>query len=134
MKRFILFLVLVLTCLCTYSQHTVYCEIMQFSPGGPKSIISVDFGNNGSEELLDENGKKIKFHSSIAALAFFEKLGWSVLTAFSVIHNTGVANVPVVHYLLKKEVAQYDDKMQGIHTKGSQPPKKLELKDEGYFY
>lgn len=106
---------------------------MQFGVGGPKSIVSVDFGNDGTDEIVDENGRKIKFKSSVDALAYFEKLGWSVVSAYSVLHATGVANVPVIHYLMRKEVATYEEKMAGIHTKRTEPAKKLKLGDDGYF-
>lgn len=66
MNKMLLLFVLALTCVSVRAQHTVYCEIMQFSPGGLKSMISVDFGNNGTDEIVDTDGKKIKFKSSIA--------------------------------------------------------------------
>lgn len=133
MKRILFIFILALACIGVRAQHTVYCEIMQFGTAGMKSIISVDFGNDGADEIIDEKGKKIKFKSSIDALSFFEKLGWSVVSAYSVIHATGIANVPVVHYLLKKDVSSYDEKMEGIYTKRTEPTKKLELGDDGYF-
>ena len=85
------------------------------------------------EEEVDENGKKIKFKSSVDALSYFEKLGWSVVSAYSVVAYNGLANVPTVRYLLKKKVASYDEKMDGIRTKKSEPKKKIDLGDDGYF-
>lgn len=117
MRKSLLALLLLFVCVFAKAQHTVFCEVMQFSPGGAKSMISVDFGNDGTDEIVDENGKKIKFKSSIDALSYFEKLGWSVLSVYSVNHNSGLANVPVVHYLLQKKVENYDDKFAGIHLK-----------------
>lgn len=125
--------VLALMCVGVHAQHTVYCEIMQFGVGTFKSIITVDFGNAGADEIIDETGKKVKFKSSVDALSFFEELGWSVVSAFSVVHDSGFAKVPVVHYLLQKKVASYDEKMYGIRTKKSEPKKKIDLGDDGYF-
>lgn len=84
---------------------------MQFNPAGlGASVISVDFGNKGADELVDENGKKIKFNSSIDVLMYMEKRGWNVVSAFSVIHDPGISKaVPVVHYLMKKIVSDYSD-------------------------
>ena len=126
-------LVLALMCVGVRAQHTVYCEVMQFGVGTFKSIITVDFGNAGADEIIDENGRKVKFKSSVDALSFFEKLGWSVMSAFSVVHDSGVTKVPVVHYLLQKKVASYDEKMAGIRIKKSEPKKKINLGDDGYF-
>ena len=133
MKKIIMLSVLALMCVCVRAQHTVYCEVMQFNTGSPKALIVVDFGNKGADEIVDENGKKIKFKSSVDALSYFEKLGWSVVSAYSVVAYNGLANVPTVRYLLKKKVASYDEKMDGILTKKSEPKKKINLGDDGYF-
>lgn len=121
------------SCVCVLAQHTVYCEIIQFNTGTPKALIVVDFGNKGVDEIVDENGKKAKFKSSVDALSYFEKLGWSVVSAYSVVAYNGLANVPTVHYLLQKKVASYDEKMYGIRTKKSELKKKISLSDDGYF-
>ena len=133
MKKIIMLSVLALMCVCVRAQHTVYCEVMQFNTGTPKAVISVDFGNKAADEIVDENGKKIKFKSSVDAISYFEKLGWSVVSAYSVVAYNGLANVPAVHYLLQKKVASYDEKMDGIRTKKSEPKKKIHLVDDGYF-
>ena len=133
MKKIIMLSVLALMCVCVRAQHTVYCEVMQFNTGSPKALIVVDFGNKGSDEIVDENGKKIKFKSSVDAISYFEKLGWSVVSAYSVVAYNGLANVPTVRYLLQKKVASYDEKMDGIRTKKSEPQKKINLGDDGYF-
>lgn len=133
MKKIIILFVLALMCVGVRAQHTVYCEVMQFNTGTPKALIVVDFGNKGADEIVDENGKKVKFKSSVDALSYFEKLGWSVVSAYSVVAYNGVANVPTVHYLLQKKVASYDEKMDGIRIRKSEPKKKINLGDDGYF-
>lgn len=133
MKKIIMLFALVLVCVGVQAQHTVYCEIIQFNTGTPKALIVVDFGNKGADEIVDENGKKVKFKSSVDALSYFEKLGWSVASAYSVVAYNGLANVPTVHYLLQKKVASYDEKMYGIRTKKSEPKKKINIGDDGYF-
>ena len=133
MKKIIMLFALALMCVCVRAQHTVYCEVMQFNTGSPKALIVVDFGNKGADEIVDENGKKIKFKSSVDALSYFEKLGWSVVSAYSVVAYNGLANVPTVRYLLQKKVASYDEKMDGILTKKSEPKKKINIGDDGYF-
>ncbi len=124
MKKIIMLFVLALVCVGVRAQHTVYCEVMQFNTGTPKALIVVDFGNKGADEIVDENGEKVKFKSSVDALSYFEKLGWSVVSAYSVVAYNGLANVPTVHYLLQKKVVSYDEKMYGIRTKKSEPKKK----------
>lgn len=133
MKKIIMLSVLALMCVYVRAQHTVYCEVMQFNTGSTKALIVVDLGNKGADEIVDENGKNIKFKSSVDALSYFEKLGWSVVSAYSVVAYNGLANVPTVRYLLQKKVASYDEKMDGIRTKKSEPKKKIELGDDGYF-
>lgn len=133
MKKIIMLSVLALMCVCVRAQHTVYCEVMQFNTGSQKALIAVDFGNKGADDIVDENGKKVKFKSSVDALSYFEKLGWSVVSAYSVVAYNGLANVPTVRYLLQKKVASYDEKMDGISTKKSEPKKKINLGDDGYF-
>lgn len=124
MKKIMMLFVLALVCAGVRAQHTVYCEVMQFNTGTPKALIVVDFGNKGADEIVDENGEKVKFKSSVDALSYFEKLGWSVVSAYSVVAYNGLANVPTVHYLLQKKVVSYDEKMYGIRTKKSEPKKK----------
>ena len=102
MKKIIMLFALALMCVYVRAQHTVYCEIIQFNTGTPKALIAVDFGNNGTDEIVDENGKKVKFKSSVDALSYFEKLGWTVVSAYSVVAYNVLANVPTVHYLLQK--------------------------------
>ena len=133
MKKIIMLSVLALMCVYVRAQHTVYCEIIQFNTGTPKALIVVDFGNKGADEIVDENGKKIKFKSSVDALSYFEKLGWSVVSAYSVVAYNGLANVPTVRYLLQKKVDSYDEKMDGIRIKKCEPKKKINLGDDGYF-
>ena len=133
MKKIIMLSVLALMCVCVRAQHTVYCEVMQFNTGSPKALIVVDFGNKGADEIVDENGKKIKFKSSVDALSYFEKLGWSVVSAYSVVAYNGLANVPTVRYLMQKKVSSYDEKMDGIRIKKREPKNKINLGDDGYF-
>lgn len=133
MKKIIMLFVLALACVGVRAQHTVFCEVIQFNTGTPKALIVVDFGNKGADEIVDENGKKAKFKSSVDALSYFEKLGWSVVSAYSVVAYNGLANVPTVHYLLQKKVASYDEKMDGIRIRKSEPKKKINLGDDGYF-
>ena len=133
MKKIIMLFVLALACVGVQAQHTVYCEVMQFNTGSPKALIVVDFGNKGADEIVDENGKKIKFKSSVDALSYFEKLGWSVVSAYSVVAYNGLANVPTVRYLLQKKVDSYDEKMDGIRINKCEPKKKINLGDDGYF-
>lgn len=137
MKRIVLFWTLMLLCIVVRAQHTVYCEVMEFNVAGlGSSLISVDFGNKGADELVDENGKKIKFNSIVDALMYMERRGWSVISAFSVFHNTGIVQpVPVAHYLMKKTVSDYSEKMDGIQTKKATIPQKQKktLGDDGYF-
>ena len=133
MKKIIMLSVLALMCVCVRAQHTVYCEVMQFNTGTPKAVISVDFGNKAADEIVDENGKKIKFKSSVDAISYFEKLGWSVVSAYSVVAYNGLPNVPTVRYLMQKKVSSYDEKMDGIRIKKCEPKKKINLVDDGYF-
>ena len=133
MKKIIMLFVLAIVCVGVRAQHTVYCEVMQFNTGSPKALIVVDFGNKGADEIVDENGKKVKFKSSVDALSYFEKLGWSVVSAYSVVAYNGLANVPTVHYLLQKKVASYDEKMDGIRIRKNEPKKKINIGDDGYF-
>ena len=133
MKKIIMLSVLALMCVCVRAQHTVYCEVMQFNTVSPKALIVVDFGNKGADEIVDENGKKIKFKSSVDALSYFEKLGWSVVSAYSVVAYNGLANVPTVRYLMQKKVSSYDEKMDGIRIKKREHKNKINLGDDGYF-
>ena len=137
MKKIFLFLVLALSSMSIWAEHRVYCKLIQFNRAGlGASVISVDIGNKGADELVDENGKKIKFNSSIDVLMYMEKRGWNVVSAFSVIHDPGISKaVPVVHYLMKKIVSDYSEIMNGIHTKKAttQQKQKKTLGDDGYF-
>lgn len=124
---------LALACVCVRAQHTVYCEVLDFNPSSsPKSVLAFNFGEEVDNEIVDEAGKKIKFQSAIDAIGYLEKKGWNVITAYSVVHDNGVLKTPAVHYLMKKEVSSYDEKMDGIILK-KKVTKKKELGDDGYF-
>ena len=46
-------------------------------------------------------------------------------------HSLG--SITLLRYLLQKKVASYDEKMYGIRTKKSEPKKKINIGDDGYF-
>lgn len=136
MRKEIIAMTLACACSCTYAQHTAYCELMQFNPTGEtKSLIVFDFGNDGTDEIVDESGKAVKFNSSMDAIAHMERLGWKVVSAYSVTHMA-VEAVPVVHYILSKEIGSYSEKMNGIRTKrtNNEGRQKKEMSDDGYLY
>lgn len=134
MKKILLALALACTCMVASAQHKVYCELMNFNPaGGSKAVISFDFGSDAVGELLDDKGKKIKFKSPVDALSYMERIGWSVVSSYSVVHVAGTTNVPVVHYLLQKEVKEYNEKMEGLNVKTKQT-RESNPTDDGYGY
>lgn len=70
-----------------------------------KVTIQIDFGQNNSiwtskdTQVKNENGKKMKFNSMIDALNFFNKNGYSFVTAYTL--TSGSKNV--YHFLMKKK-------------------------------
>lgn len=136
MSKTMLTIALACACSCTHAQHTAYCEMMQFNPaGGTKSLVVFDFGNDGTDEIVDDDGKVIKFNSSMDAIGYMERLGWKVVSAYSVTH-IAAESVPVAHYILSKEIGSYGEKMSGIRTKRTKNEgrQKKEMSDDGYLY
>lgn len=68
-----------------------------------KVTIDIDYGEERSiwkdNRLKDEEGKLKKFNTTIDALNFMGKSGWTLVNAFPVLTGT---NSQVYHYVFKK--------------------------------
>lgn len=130
-------------------KYPVYCDVYLF---GERSLsknatINFDFGFDRNVNLLDENGKKMKFPSIFTAVNYLAKKGWKLFSAVSSTNAdmlvltetfTDLKNVPqVMHYIMTKDVASDDEILEGL--KVTKHKKNLEYKEkkmsnDGYYY
>lgn len=103
---------------------TVFAQIMGINKNvlgiGNKISIEIDFGeeksfwgNDGRNEVVDENGKEMKFNSMVDAMNFMAELGWIYTDCYVVT----VAQQNVIHWLLRKEIGLDEDARGNIKQK-----------------
>ena len=76
--------------------------------------IGIDLGTERMGTIVDENGKRVEFHSPIDALNYMAKLGWSVKDTYFL---TSIDKSKVLHFLLVKEVTDDSQISEGIYVK-----------------
>lgn len=134
MKRVLFAIIFVLSFAHAMAQQTAYCEILNFGASeGMRAQISFDFGKDGFGDLIDESGKRIKFQGTVDALEYMSRLGWSLVSTYTLNMFRGTTNAPVVHLLLAKRITGQDGKMDGIRTK-EMARKERHPTDDGYGY
>lgn len=134
MRKALITFFLALVCMCARSQQVAYCEILDFGASvGAKAQISFDFGKDGFGDLVDESGKRIKFQGSVDALEYMSRLGWSLVSVYTLNMFKGTINVPMVRFLLIKHTTGQDGKMNGLRTKEI-AKKEKQPTDDGYGY
>jgi len=123
MKRNIMFLILVISCISIYAQNdstivdefrvrTIYCELLGTSGLTSKVTVTVDMGEEkgflglNTSYIIDEStGKPKKFNSMVDAMNFMGTKGWDFVQAYAI--TIGSSNV--YHFLLKQTVVLGED-------------------------
>lgn len=125
MKKAIFLLIVSLSVFVSFAQddqpQRVYCELLGNSGMfSSKCKVTVDFGQNTSfwkgtkdQQLVDENGKDIKFNSMVDAMNFMGKLGWKFVQAYAIT----IGNNNVYHWLLYKDINNENEMFEGFKTK-----------------
>lgn len=125
MKKAIFLLIVSLSVFVSFAQDNqpqrVYCELLGNSGMfSSKCKVTVDFGQNTSfwkgtkdQQLVDENGKDIKFNSMVDAMNFMGKLGWKFVQAYAIT----IGNNNVYHWLLYKDINNENEMFEGFKTK-----------------
>ncbi len=101
--------------------HRVYAELIgETNLMKTKVTISIDFGQQVSfwqqhaqKQLVDQNGKEMKFNSMVDAMNYMGTLGWEFEQAYVV--TIGQQNV--YHWLMSKLVDEEGAATEGINTK-----------------
>lgn len=82
-----------------------------------KVKVNLDFGERSAwasmgnkDGVVDESGRLIKFNSMVDALNYMGERGWVFEQAYTVT----AGNENVYHWLLSKEVSNYDEVKEGI--------------------
>ncbi len=128
MKKF-LFLFALLFTLFSISAHSqteemqegkkrVYCELVGTGNLlGTKVKVSVDFGQKvtwlSDQQLVGEDGKKIKFNSMVDAMNYMGRFKWKFIQAYAITHG----NSNVYHFLLYKDIVNDSEITEGFRTK-----------------
>lgn len=103
---------------------TVYAQILGINKNvlgiGNKISVEIDFGdenffwgNDGRNEVVDENGKEIKFNTMVDAMNFMGELGWEFKGSYVIT----IANQNVIHFLLSKKIRMDEDLREGVLQK-----------------
>lgn len=109
MKNFIIIAILLFSSFSSFAQNDTsrveqYAEVVA-SPRllSSKVTIDIDYGEERSiwrdNRLKEDNGKVKKFNTTIDALNFMGKDGWTLVNAFP---KTTGPNTQVYHYVFKK--------------------------------
>lgn len=128
-------------------KYPVYCDVYLF---GERSLsknatIGFDFGFDRNVDLLDENGKKMKFPSVFSAVNYLAKKGWKLFSAVSstntaqiILLDKTLNNIPMVmHYIMTKDVASDDEILDGLNVtkhKKNLEYKEKKMSNDGYYY
>lgn len=124
MKKVLLIIAIAFVALTASAQerpHKVYAELLgETNLMKTKVTISIDFGQeisfwqqHAQKQLVDQNGKEMKFNSMVDAMNYMGKLGWEFEQAYVV--TVGQQNV--YHWLMSKVVDEEGAATQGINTK-----------------
>lgn len=141
MKKILIVVIILGMAICAYAQKTdsipspktktVFAQIMGINKNllgiGNKLSIEIDFGeensfwgNDGRNEVVDENGKEIKFNTMVDAMNFMGERGWVYTDSYVV--TVGKQNV--IHWLLRKEIGVDEDSRGTIKQKRDKIKKK----------
>ena len=123
MKKALLLLAFVATMMAASAQrpHKAYAELLGTTNFlQTKVTISIDFGQeisfwqqHAQKQLVDQNGKEMKFNSMVDAMNYMGTLGWEFEQAYVV--TVGQQNV--YHWLMSKLVDEEGAATEGINTK-----------------
>lgn len=103
------------------STYRYYAELLGFGTNffglNKNVIVEVDLGQNSSryknQLLLDEEGKRIKFNSMVAAMNYMGQRGWKFVQTYVVT----TLNQNVYHWLMYKDVHNNHELLEGINIK-----------------
>lgn len=115
---------------------TVFAQIMGINKNvlgiGNKISVEIDFGeeknfwgNDGRNEVVDENGKEKKFNSMVDAMNFMGERGWVYTDSYVIT----VGQQHVIHWLLQKEIGIEEDARGNLKQKRDKIKKKKEQKE-----
>lgn len=116
-KSFLLIIMLVVsTSIFAQQSRPVYCDVMAFNFWGfGKVNITIDLGENRYGTICDDKGKATKFNTTIDALNYMSKLGWSVKDTYFL--SSDISKQKVLHFLLVKQVTDDSQISEGIYVK-----------------
>lgn len=124
MKKLLLFVVLAFASLMVNAQerpHKVYAELLgESNLMRTKVTISIDFGQeisfwqqHAQKQLVDAQGREMKFNSMVDAMNYMGTLGWEFEQAYVV--TVGQQNV--YHWLMSKVIDEEGAATEGIKTR-----------------
>lgn len=126
MKKLVMFLIMSMCMMATFAQseneNRVYCELVGSSGMFSSKVkVTVDFGQETSfwkgdkdQQLVDSEGKDIKFNSMVDAMNFMGKNGWKFIQAYTIGDGK---NGYVYRWLLYKDVKNESEILEGFMTK-----------------
>lgn len=124
MKKLLLFVALAFASLMVNAQERprkVYAELLgESNLMRTKVTISIDFGQeisfwqqHAQKQLVDAQGREMKFNSMVDAMNYMGTLGWEFEQAYVV--TVGQQNV--YHWLMSKVIDEEGAATEGINTR-----------------
>lgn len=121
MRKLLLLLIITLTSLNVTAQttHAAYCEVAVYRVAlfSQKVAAVVDAGTEKSGYIINEDGSKKIFNSTIDLFNFFGKLGWSVSQNY-LRPDSDKENNPL-RFLLTKQVVNDEEVFAGLNIKNN---------------
>lgn len=126
MKKTLMFIIMSMCMMVGFAQtedeSRVYCELVGSSGMFSSKVkVTVDFGQETSfwkgdkdQQLVDAEGKDIKFNSMVDAMNFMGKNGWKFVQAYTIGDGK---NGYVYRWLLYKDVKDDAEILEGFMTK-----------------
>lgn len=121
MRKIFFFLLLTFS-ISSFAQESrpAYCEITAYSfLSFGKVRAQIDLGASRYGTIVDENGKQMKFNSTVDILNYMSRLGWKVTQTYFI--STPGTKQQVLRYLLEKQITDDSQISEGIYVK--QPEK-----------
>ena len=105
----------------------VYCQLVSSNAFFSSKVnIDFDFGQmsnfwNTNKDLVDENGKSIKFNSMVDALNYFGARGWELVDRYyeqKAPEDVDKSVAPKHYWIMCKTVTSFEEALEGLTTSG----------------
>lgn len=86
-----------------------YCELTAVENLKAKILITLNWSNKQIENVVDKNGERIQFNSTVDVLNYMSKRGWDLTQTYEY--------EGVLRFLFRKLVTNDDEAKEGLYFK-----------------